>query len=207
MRRAFSHHHISILPKKPTYMPYLGTIPMSPRFASPPASPDSFSQPRPRPPRSPRQSAQIRVRNRRREYLERTPAYFNSSEHEFAGSWSLVLLYAPGCCAYFPTDSRKGPRIRPALSCLPLAELLSALPSYQRVRLHKTRTNQAILSSYCTNRVLTRIPNSRPPPLRLPDSTLSDPRREGRGRPTTWLCSRSRRLVDAWRRTACQVGS
>ncbi|KAH7029436.1 coiled-coil domain-containing protein-domain-containing protein [Microdochium trichocladiopsis] len=43
-----------------------------------------FSQPRPRVPRSPAQSAQVRVRNRRREYLERNPSYFESLEHELA---------------------------------------------------------------------------------------------------------------------------
>ncbi|KAJ4422405.1 hypothetical protein N0V82_002961 [Gnomoniopsis sp. IMI 355080] len=51
---------------------------------SPPSTPNSFSRPRPRPPRSPSQAARIRVQNRRREYLERNPKYFTSSEQEFA---------------------------------------------------------------------------------------------------------------------------
>ncbi|ROW10409.1 hypothetical protein VMCG_01742 [Cytospora schulzeri] len=49
-----------------------------------PASPDAFSRPRPRPQRSPEQAARIRVQNRRREYLQKNPSYFDSVEHEFA---------------------------------------------------------------------------------------------------------------------------
>ena len=44
-----------------------------------------IGKPAPRPPRSPTRVAQIMVQNRRREYLERNPGYFNSLEHEFAG--------------------------------------------------------------------------------------------------------------------------
>ncbi|KAK0725761.1 hypothetical protein B0H67DRAFT_532144, partial [Lasiosphaeris hirsuta] len=57
---------------------------MSPRFDSPPArlESESFSRPRPLPPRSSAQLAQVRVQNRRREYLERNPSYFSSPEHE-----------------------------------------------------------------------------------------------------------------------------
>ncbi|KXJ90571.1 coiled-coil domain-containing protein-domain-containing protein [Microdochium bolleyi] len=55
----------------------MGHAPQAP--ASPP-----LSQPRPRAPRSPAQSAQVRVRNRRREYLDRNPAYLDSLEHELA---------------------------------------------------------------------------------------------------------------------------
>ncbi|KAI1483301.1 coiled-coil domain-containing protein-domain-containing protein [Daldinia eschscholtzii] len=50
--------------------------------ASSPAAP--YIKPQPRPPRSPAHSAQIRVQNRRREYLERNPGYFDSLEHELA---------------------------------------------------------------------------------------------------------------------------
>lgn len=50
---------------------------------SPPLS-ATFAKPRPRPPRSPAHSARIRVQNRRREYLERNPKYFDSLEHELA---------------------------------------------------------------------------------------------------------------------------
>ncbi|KAL2135020.1 hypothetical protein VTI74DRAFT_10057 [Chaetomium olivicolor] len=59
---------------------------MAPLFDSPPPTPssNSFSQPRPRPPRSPRHLAQIRVQNRRREYLERHREYFQSADHELA---------------------------------------------------------------------------------------------------------------------------
>ncbi|KAK3331157.1 coiled-coil domain-containing protein-domain-containing protein [Apodospora peruviana] len=59
---------------------------MSPSFDPPPATSNSFSRPRPqpRPPKSPAHSAQIRVQNRRREYLDRNPTYFQSTEHELA---------------------------------------------------------------------------------------------------------------------------
>ncbi|KAK3372040.1 coiled-coil domain-containing protein-domain-containing protein [Podospora didyma] len=52
---------------------------------SPPlASLEALVAPRPRPERTPAQLAQIRVQNRRREYLVRNPDYFKSSEHELA---------------------------------------------------------------------------------------------------------------------------
>ncbi|KAI5921779.1 coiled-coil domain-containing protein-domain-containing protein [Camillea tinctor] len=44
----------------------------------------SYTKPQPRPPKSPAHTAQIRVQNRRREYLERHPSYFDSLEHELA---------------------------------------------------------------------------------------------------------------------------
>ncbi|KAK4215869.1 putative coiled-coil domain-protein [Rhypophila decipiens] len=44
----------------------------------------SFSQPRPRPAKTAAELADVRVKNRRRAYLDRTPGYFESSEHEFA---------------------------------------------------------------------------------------------------------------------------
>ena len=61
---------------------------MSPRPASSPPRlhADSFAKPKPRPPKSPAQSAQIRVQNRRREYLERHEDYFGSMDHELAGA-------------------------------------------------------------------------------------------------------------------------
>ncbi|KAB5559830.1 coiled-coil domain-containing protein [Coniochaeta sp. 2T2.1] len=46
-------------------------------------SPEAF-RPHPRVPRSQAEIALIRVKNRRREYLERNPAYFKSPDHEFA---------------------------------------------------------------------------------------------------------------------------
>ncbi|KAI0008337.1 coiled-coil domain-containing protein-domain-containing protein [Xylariaceae sp. FL0662B] len=50
-----------------------------------PSSPiTAYVKPQPRPPKSPAHSAQIRIQNRRREYLERHPAYFDSLEHELA---------------------------------------------------------------------------------------------------------------------------
>ncbi|KAI1141161.1 coiled-coil domain-containing protein-domain-containing protein [Hypoxylon sp. FL0543] len=63
--------------------------PMPPQAPpSPPLSSYSpisaYVKPQPRPPRSPARSAQIRVQNRRREYLERNPRYFDSLEHELA---------------------------------------------------------------------------------------------------------------------------
>ncbi|KAI1820081.1 hypothetical protein F4861DRAFT_91637 [Xylaria intraflava] len=47
-------------------------------------SSSSYEKPLPRPPRSPAHAAQIRVRNRRREWLSRHPSYFRSLEHELA---------------------------------------------------------------------------------------------------------------------------
>ena len=70
---------------------------MAPHFSSPPPphpptlDSEPFSRPRPRPPRSSSQQAQIRVQNRRREYLARTPSYFESSEHELAGEFPQPL--------------------------------------------------------------------------------------------------------------------
>ncbi|KAI0975692.1 coiled-coil domain-containing protein-domain-containing protein [Xylaria arbuscula] len=43
-----------------------------------------YERPQPRPPRSPAHAAQVRVRNRRREWLSRNPSYFRSLEHELA---------------------------------------------------------------------------------------------------------------------------
>ncbi|KAI0017878.1 hypothetical protein F4780DRAFT_781874 [Xylariomycetidae sp. FL0641] len=48
------------------------------------AAASAYVKPRPRPPKSPAHAAQIRVQNRRREYLERHPSYFLSAEHELA---------------------------------------------------------------------------------------------------------------------------
>lgn len=47
-------------------------------------SPTQLSKPTPRPPRTPARAAQIRRQNRRREYLERHPSYFDSPDHELA---------------------------------------------------------------------------------------------------------------------------
>ncbi|KAI1130991.1 coiled-coil domain-containing protein-domain-containing protein [Nemania abortiva] len=54
--------------------------------ASPPASPSQplYERPQPRPPKTPAHAAQIRVRNRRREWLSRHPSYLRSLEHELA---------------------------------------------------------------------------------------------------------------------------
>ncbi|KAI1361209.1 coiled-coil domain-containing protein-domain-containing protein [Xylaria arbuscula] len=43
-----------------------------------------YERPQPRPPKTPAHAAQIRVRNRRREWLCRHPSYFRSLEHELA---------------------------------------------------------------------------------------------------------------------------
>lgn len=51
-----------------------------------PSSGDVYSKPRPRPPKTPAHSARVRMQNRRREYLERHPDYFQSLEHELAGT-------------------------------------------------------------------------------------------------------------------------
>ncbi|KAI2469698.1 coiled-coil domain-containing protein-domain-containing protein [Annulohypoxylon bovei var. microspora] len=62
--------------------------PMPPAPPTPPLSSYSpistYVKPQPRPPKSPAHSAQIRVQNRRREYLERNLKYFDSLEHELA---------------------------------------------------------------------------------------------------------------------------
>ncbi|KAI0912158.1 coiled-coil domain-containing protein-domain-containing protein [Ustulina deusta] len=55
-------------------------------YASPLESLSSppYERPQPRPPKTPAHAAQIRVRNRRREWLSRHPSYFRSLEHELA---------------------------------------------------------------------------------------------------------------------------
>ncbi|KAI1392025.1 coiled-coil domain-containing protein-domain-containing protein [Hypoxylon trugodes] len=58
--------------------------PPSPPLSSSPSPTATYVKPQPRPPKSPAHSAQIRVQNRRREYLERNPKYFESLEHELA---------------------------------------------------------------------------------------------------------------------------
>ncbi|ROV94920.1 hypothetical protein VSDG_07099 [Cytospora chrysosperma] len=65
-------------------MPSNSTAEGIPNQTSPLSSLDDFSRPRPRPQRSPEQAAKIRVQNRRREYLQKNPSYFDSVEHEFA---------------------------------------------------------------------------------------------------------------------------
>jgi hypothetical protein len=55
-------------------------------------APSTSSRPNPRPPRSQAEVTRIRVKNRRREYLERNPAYFKSAEHEFAGEFWLLFV-------------------------------------------------------------------------------------------------------------------
>ena len=44
-----------------------------------------YSKPVPRDPKSPTKQAEVVVRNRRREYLQRHPSYFVGIEHELAG--------------------------------------------------------------------------------------------------------------------------
>lgn len=48
----------------------------------------SYDKPVPRDPKSPAQVALIRVHNRRREYLQRHPSYYESLDHELAGKSS-----------------------------------------------------------------------------------------------------------------------
>lgn len=55
-----------------------------------PGSPDLFSRPRPRPPRSPSQAAKIRVQNRRRQYLENNPDYLSSADNQLAGKPKVI---------------------------------------------------------------------------------------------------------------------
>lgn len=49
-------------------------------------------RPVPREPKSDEHRAQIVVQNRRCEYLERNPSYYNNVEHELAGNHA-----SPGC--------------------------------------------------------------------------------------------------------------
>lgn len=51
-----------------------------------------FDKPIPRPPKSPSKTSDIRSRNRRREYIERNPKYFNNAEHELAGLFRRIFL-------------------------------------------------------------------------------------------------------------------
>ena len=45
-----------------------------------------YEKPVPRGPKSPARQAQIQVRNRRQEYLNSHPAYFDNVEHELASA-------------------------------------------------------------------------------------------------------------------------
>ena len=77
---------------------------MAPKANSPPATPNPFSQPQPRPTRSAEESAQVRIQNRRRAYLERNPAYVKSNEHELSGkraSLASSRTQATSCKASF----------------------------------------------------------------------------------------------------------
>lgn len=62
----------------------------SPPQPPPTGSPDLFSRPRPRPPRSPSQAAKIRVQNRRRQYLENNPDYLSSADNQLAGKPQVI---------------------------------------------------------------------------------------------------------------------
>ena len=53
-----------------------------------------FDKQVPRPAKSPAKTAQIQAQNRRREYLERNPSYFDSLDHELAGVY-LILTHLP----------------------------------------------------------------------------------------------------------------
>ncbi|KAI0487200.1 coiled-coil domain-containing protein-domain-containing protein [Xylaria cf. heliscus] len=57
---------------------------MAPLIDSFESSHPEYERPQPRPPKTPAHAAQIRVRNRRREWLSRHPSYFHSLEHELA---------------------------------------------------------------------------------------------------------------------------
>ncbi len=67
-----------LLDPPPTHSP--------PSHSPSPSTPLSFTQPRPRPPRSPHHAAQIRAQNRRTAYLNTQPgaSYLQSAEHELA---------------------------------------------------------------------------------------------------------------------------
>lgn len=62
----------------------------------PPPKTVDYERPVPRDPKSPSRAAQVRVQNRRREYLQRHPSYFDSLDHELAGEQAKAkkILYA-----------------------------------------------------------------------------------------------------------------
>lgn len=71
--------------------PCLSMTPQADANTPPPTgSPDPFSRPRPRPPRSASQAAKIRVQNRRRQYLENNPGYLSSADNQLAGKPQLT---------------------------------------------------------------------------------------------------------------------
>ncbi|OLN86065.1 hypothetical protein CCHL11_05192 [Colletotrichum chlorophyti] len=55
-----------------------------PSFDEPEVRNLQYDKPTPRPPRSPARAKDIRSYNRRREYLNRNPSYFENTEHELA---------------------------------------------------------------------------------------------------------------------------
>ncbi|KAH7012663.1 coiled-coil domain-containing protein-domain-containing protein [Microdochium trichocladiopsis] len=103
-----------------------------------PASPP-FAQPRPRAPRSPAQSAQVRVRNRRREYLDRNPAYFDSLEHELADP----LLYHELIRRFQSPEDREKEGRKKGYSCVLEVDLLRGEAKLTRARAANNHSRQA----------------------------------------------------------------
>jgi hypothetical protein len=176
------NHHSPSYKWLPTQSKEIFTHPiMAPLLESPPSTPHSFSQPRPRPPRSPGHSAQIRAQNRRRVYLERNSAYFQSSEHELAGAPLPSTLTQP--------------------HLLPLK--LSIHPSCHHHSHPTVQCNIQPLSITNGGNKKKGVPKTltlpRPAALRLPHPALPDPRgARGRG-PPQGLRPRARGVAPAGR--------
>lgn len=58
----------------------------------------NYDKPVPRGPKSPTRVAQVRVQNRRREHLQRHPSYFDSLDHELAGTTDTPILFGMTRC-------------------------------------------------------------------------------------------------------------
>lgn len=56
---------------------------------------EMFDKQIPRPAKSPAKTAQIQAQNRRREYLERNPSYFDGLDHELAGVYLVLKQSTP----------------------------------------------------------------------------------------------------------------
>lgn len=65
-----------------------------------PAEAISYDKPVPRDAKSPAKTALIQTQNRRREYLQRHPSYFESLDHELAGEYLSIHCLRSGVDAF-----------------------------------------------------------------------------------------------------------
>ncbi|KJZ74331.1 hypothetical protein HIM_06337 [Hirsutella minnesotensis 3608] len=63
-----------------------------------------FDKPVPRPAKSPAQLARIQAQNRRREYLERHPSYYDDLDHELAGKSPAARLISQSLFSFPPAS-------------------------------------------------------------------------------------------------------